>query len=105
MYLLLLCDSFAFAHAASYAQVSSSGSSDVQRSPLECEIRWRGSANPQFVHMAWSQAEIAKVRELVGTAKPGEIDWVAVAKKLEVSLSPTGFIQSRRFNIDDIYTD
>ena len=69
-------------------QVSEAANSSVQRTAKECEIRWLGERHPQYNHAQWSQSEIAKVRELVDGAREGEVDWVKIAEKLGVCLSP-----------------
>ena len=65
-------------------QVNAPGNGEVQRTATECEIRWRGSFSPKWNHTMWSQAETARVRELVGTSEEGEIDWVDIARRLGV---------------------
>ncbi|KAH9942556.1 Homeodomain-like protein [Amylocystis lapponica] len=69
-------------------KVSSSGSSIVQRSAKECEIRWLGERHPQFNHTQWTQSEINRVRELLSGAKEGQVDWVDVAAKLGTRRTP-----------------
>ena len=72
-------------------QVSDAGVNYVQRSAQECEIRWLGDKHPEFNHAEWSQEEIARAVELVGTSKEGEVNWVEIAAKLgvcEVSFVP-----------------
>ncbi|KAI0356567.1 hypothetical protein OH77DRAFT_1373697, partial [Trametes cingulata] len=70
------------------AQKVSSVSPSVQRTARECEIRWLGDRHPQFNDAQWTQAEIAKVRELVDGAREGEIDWVEIAEKLGTGRTP-----------------
>ena len=67
-----------------FVQVSSAGSNAVHRTAQECAIRWLGERHPEFDRSSWSPAELAKVKELVGDAKEGEIDWVEIAAKLGV---------------------
>ena len=62
----------------------SSASTTVQRTAKECEIRWLGERHPQFNDTQWTKSEIAKVKELVGGAGEGQVDWVEVAEKLGV---------------------
>ncbi|KAH9853690.1 hypothetical protein C2E23DRAFT_915021 [Lenzites betulinus] len=67
----------------------SSASASVQRTARECEIRWLGDRHPQYSDAQWTQAEIAKVRELVGgDAREGEIDWVKIAEELGTGRTP-----------------
>ena len=81
-------------------QVSAAGVNYVQRTPEECEIRWLGGRHPDFNHSPWSQDEINKVRELIGNAKEGEVDWVEIATKLEVSyLCPDRILSSALIRI------
>lgn len=56
----------------------------MQRTAQECEIRWLGDRHPEFNHSSWSKAEIDRVKELVGDAKEGEVDWVIIATRLGV---------------------
>ncbi len=56
----------------------------MQRTAKECEIRWLGERHPQFNVAQWTKSEIAKVKELVGSAREGEVDWVEIAEKLGV---------------------
>lgn len=56
----------------------------MQRTATECEIRWLGERHPQFNDAQWTKSEIAKVKELVGDAREGEVDWVEIAEKLGV---------------------
>ncbi|OBZ76938.1 snRNA-activating protein complex subunit 4 [Grifola frondosa] len=65
-----------------------SSSSTVQRSAKECEIRWLGERHPQFSNTPWTQAEIAKVKELVHGLAAGQIDWVEIAEKLGTQRTP-----------------
>lgn len=65
-------------------QVSAAGSSNGQRTAHECEIRWLGDRHPEFDHSQWTQPEIIRVKELVGNAAEGQVDWVDVAQKLGV---------------------
>ena len=58
----------------------------MQRSAKECEIRWLGDRHPQFNHVQWSQAEIARVRELVVGMSEGQVDWTEIAATLGVRL-------------------
>ena len=60
----------------------------MQRTAKECEIRWLGERHPRFNHAQWTQSEIIKVKELVAGAREGEVDWVEIAEKLGVCLSP-----------------
>ena len=78
----------------------SSASSTVPRTAKECEIRWLGERHPEFDRSQWPQSEIAKVKQLVGSAKEGEIDWVDIAAKLGV-----GFHPSRPERLPDIFSD
>ncbi|CDO74003.1 hypothetical protein BN946_scf185043.g52 [Trametes cinnabarina] len=68
-------------------KVSSTGAS-VQRTAKECEIRWLGERHPDFNDAQWSQAEVAKVRELVDGAREGQVDWVEIAQKLGTGRTP-----------------
>ncbi|EIW61871.1 uncharacterized protein TRAVEDRAFT_70116 [Trametes versicolor FP-101664 SS1] len=68
-------------------EVSSAGPS-VQRTAKECEIRWLGDRHPQFNDAQWTQAEVAKVRELVDGAHEGEVDWSEIAEKLGTGRTP-----------------
>lgn len=43
-----------------------------------------GDRHPQFNDAQWTQAEVAKVRELVDGAHEGEVDWSEIAEKLGV---------------------
>ncbi|TBU44763.1 hypothetical protein BD309DRAFT_1079798 [Dichomitus squalens] len=70
------------------AQKVSFASTTVQRTARECEIRWLGERHPQFNNAQWPQSEITKVRELVGDARQGEIDWVKIAEKLGTGRTP-----------------
>lgn len=56
----------------------------MQRTPQECEIRWLGDRHPEFNHSEWSDEEIARVKELVGDAKEGEVDWIDITARLGV---------------------
>ena len=57
----------------------------MQRTAQECEIRWLGDRHPEFDHSPWQPLEIKRVKELVGNAAEGEVDWVEIASKLGVS--------------------
>ncbi|KAI0676934.1 hypothetical protein C8Q78DRAFT_961051 [Trametes maxima] len=70
------------------AQKVSSAGPSVQRTAKECEIRWLGERHPQLNDSQWTQAEIAKVRELVEGAREGEVDWVDIAHKLGTGRTP-----------------
>ncbi|KAI0824611.1 hypothetical protein BC628DRAFT_1537943 [Trametes gibbosa] len=71
------------------AQKVSSASPSVQRTARECEIRWLGDRHPQFSDAQWTQAEIARVKELVGgDAREGQVDWVAISEKLGTGRTP-----------------
>ncbi|KAI0650090.1 hypothetical protein C8Q79DRAFT_1006389 [Trametes meyenii] len=70
------------------AQKVSSAGPSVQRTAKECEIRWLGERHPQFNDSQWTQAEIAKVRELVDGASEGGVDWVEVSQKLGTRRTP-----------------
>ncbi|OJT10511.1 snRNA-activating protein complex subunit 4 [Trametes pubescens] len=70
------------------AQKVSSAGPSVQRTAKECEIRWLGDRHPQFNDAQWTQAEVAKVRELVDGAREGEVDWCEIAEKLETGRTP-----------------
>ncbi|KAJ3481165.1 hypothetical protein NLI96_g7847 [Meripilus lineatus] len=69
-------------------RVSSSGSSGVQRTAQECEIRWKGGLHPQFNRDPWTPNETSRVRELVDGLAPGEINWDDVARKLGTNRTP-----------------
>ncbi|KAI0771930.1 hypothetical protein BD413DRAFT_604069 [Trametes elegans] len=70
------------------AQKVSSVFPSVQRTALECEIRWLGDRHPEFSDTQWTQAEMAKLRELVHGALPGQVDWNEVAEKLGTKRTP-----------------
>ncbi|KAL7282168.1 hypothetical protein ACG7TL_003637 [Trametes sanguinea] len=72
---------------AQKASVSSVGPS-VHRTAKECEIRWLGDRHPDFNDAQWTQAEIAKVRELVDGAQEGQVNWVEIAQKLGTGRTP-----------------
>lgn len=65
-----------------------SESSNVQRSPRECEIRWLGDRHPDFNHSTWTQSEIDRVKELVADATEGQVDWVQIAAELGTGRTP-----------------
>ncbi|PIL36826.1 transcription factor [Ganoderma sinense ZZ0214-1] len=73
---------------AQKACLVSSASTTVQRTAKECEIRWLGERHPQFNDTQWTKSEIAKVKELVGGAREGEVDWVEIAEKLGTGRTP-----------------
>ncbi|KAH9943120.1 uncharacterized protein BXZ73DRAFT_87524 [Epithele typhae] len=70
------------------AQKVSSVNSTVERTARECEVRWLGELHPDFNDGPWTQPEILKVRQLVGSAREGEVDWVEVAQKLGTGRTP-----------------
>ncbi|KAF7790098.1 hypothetical protein EIP86_001048 [Pleurotus ostreatoroseus] len=70
------------------SKVSAAGSSNVRRTAQECEIRWLGDRHPELNHSPWSQDEIARVKELVGDAAQGQVDWVHVATRLGTHRTP-----------------
>ena len=58
----------------------------MRRTAQECEIRWLGDRHPELNHSPWSQEEITRVKELVGDAVQGQVDWVDIAARLGVSV-------------------
>ncbi|PCH41368.1 hypothetical protein WOLCODRAFT_69152 [Wolfiporia cocos MD-104 SS10] len=63
-------------------EVSSSGTSTIQRSAKECEICWLGDRHPVLNHSPWTQSEIDRVRQIIGDRTEGQIDWLAVSAQL-----------------------
>lgn len=61
----------------------SSLSSDF-RSAKACEIKWVGERHPRFNDSQWTQPEVDRVKELVAGRRPGQVNWVDVAKELGV---------------------
>ncbi|KAJ3006885.1 hypothetical protein NUW54_g3765 [Trametes sanguinea] len=74
-------------HGIDWGRVSSVGPS-IHRTAKECQIRWLGDRHPDFNDAQWTQAEIAKVRELVDGAREGQINWVEIAGKLGTGRTP-----------------
>ena len=56
----------------------------MQRTAKECEIRWLGERHPRFNHAQWMQSEVDRLKQLVGFAEEGQVDWVEIARKLGV---------------------
>ncbi|KAI0347492.1 hypothetical protein BDW22DRAFT_1351937 [Trametopsis cervina] len=70
------------------SKVSSAGVNYIHRTAQECEVRWLGDRHPQFNHEPWTAEETDRVKQLVGDAKEGEVDWVDVAAKLGTRRTP-----------------
>jgi hypothetical protein len=88
-------------------QVSAAGSNAVHRTAQECEIRWLGERHPDFDRSVWSADEITKVKELVGEAEEGDVDWVEIATKLGVCPVP-GYFHAKGSNncfVDEAYAN
>ncbi|KAH8106261.1 hypothetical protein BXZ70DRAFT_1038169 [Cristinia sonorae] len=69
-------------------RVASSGTADVQRSATDYQVRWCGSTSSQWNHTVWLQSEITRLKELVGDAKQGEVNWVQIAHQLGTGRTP-----------------
>ncbi|GJE84916.1 snRNA-activating protein complex subunit 4 [Phanerochaete sordida] len=69
-------------------KVSAAGVHGISRTAEECEIRWLGERHPDFDRSNWSQPEISRLKELIGDAKEGEVDWVQIAAKLGTRRTP-----------------
>ena len=60
--------------------------SGVKRTPLECEVRWRGYLHPTFNHGSWKPEETTRLHGLVAEAKSKgtRLNWAQIAKDLGV---------------------
>ncbi|PSR73463.1 hypothetical protein PHLCEN_2v10755 [Hermanssonia centrifuga] len=84
------------------SKVSAAGTSYVQRTPQECEIRWLGDRHPEFNRSPWTEPENTRVKELVGDLGQGEVDWVDIAAKLGTGRTPVDCMRhavSRRVHV------
>ncbi|KAL4241544.1 Myb-like DNA-binding [Abortiporus biennis] len=81
-----------------------SNSSGIQRTPRECEIRWDGSLHPHYNHNPWTPHEIARVREMVDGAAPGDIDWIDISSRLGTNRTPLDCMRNAIIRRSHVWT-
>ncbi|KAL0949547.1 hypothetical protein HGRIS_009596 [Hohenbuehelia grisea] len=62
--------------------------SNVHRTPKECQVRWLGDRHPLINHEPWKTEEIETLKKIVSEMSEDRINWTEVAQKLGTQRTP-----------------